>query len=249
MMTSTSFKNKLNKILIGLFWILLWQIGSVLIAEEILLPSPLLVFKEIASLLKSSNFYISLLLSLIKIFIGFLASIIGGIIFAYISYRNKIFYEFINPLILIFRSVPLASIVIFLLFWIDSDNLSIYVAFIMAMPLIYTSTYVGFKGIDPDILTMAKLYEVSELKRIRYIYRIKLRDFISYSIISVSGLVLKAGISAELIGLAQNSIGKNLYNAKVYLDMVNLFAWTIVILTISMVFEKLLKKFFGEAND
>lgn len=41
-----------------------------------------------------------------------------------------------------------------------------------------------------------------------------------------------------MIGIPQNSIGENLYNAKIYLDTAELFAWTIVIICISVFFEK-----------
>ena len=42
-----------------------------------------------------------------------------------------------------------------------------------------------------------------------------------------------------MIGIPDGSIGENLYNAKVYLNTPDLFAWTVVIVLISLVFEKL----------
>ena len=96
---------------------------------------------------------------------------------------------------------------------------------------------------------MADIYKVSEIKKIKYIYKVKVKAFLYSSIISISGLVFKAGIAAEVIGLPKNSIGNNLYNAKVYLDMPNLFAWTLAILLISSFFEITLKKLLGAKND
>ena len=52
----------------------------------------------------------------------------------------------------------------------------------------------------------------------------------------------KAGIAAEVIGMPNNSIGENLYNAKVFFDTPALFAWTVVIICISIIFEKLFMK-------
>lgn len=243
-MTSTT-QNRFRKIIIAIIWLMLWQIMASLIKEEILLPSPLLVFKSFISLLMQGVFYKAILTSTIKILVGFIISIAIGTIFAYLSYRYKLFYDFISPIIRVFRSIPLASIVIFLLFWADKSLLSIYVSFIMAMPLIFQNLYDGLESIDRKILEMADVYKVSEIKKIRYIYKVKAKYFLYSSIISVSGLVFKAGIAAEVIGLPQNSIGNNLYNAKVYLNMPNLFAWTIAILLISSIFEYMLKKFLG----
>ena len=53
------------------------------------------------------------------------------------------------------------------------------------------------------------------------------------------GLCWKAGVAAEVIGIPDGSIGEKLYEAKVYLDTPDLFAWTMVIILISMVFEKI----------
>ena len=49
----------------------------------------------------------------------------------------------------------------------------------------------------------------------------------------------KAGVAAEVIGLPDGSIGERLYEAKVYLNTPDLFAWTVVIVLVSLVFEKL----------
>ena len=52
------------------------------------------------------------------------------------------------------------------------------------------------------------------------------------------GMCWKAGVVAEVIGVPSGSIGEKLYNAKIYLNTPDLFAWTIVIIVISFVFEK-----------
>ena len=245
----STLQNKKRKIIIALIWLVIWQIMASLIGEEILLPSPFLVLQRFFELIVTKEFYITILSSFGKIFIGFVFSICLGLVLAYFSYQYDLFYEFINPVIVIFRSIPLASLVIFFLFWINTKNLSILVSFIMAMPIIYTNTYVGLKSIDKKLLQMASIYEVKELDKLKYIYLIKAKAFIKSSIISVSGLVLKAGIAGEVIGLPDNSIGKNLYNTKIYLDMPSLLAWTLSILILSFIFEYSLRKILEEDGD
>ena len=48
-----------------------------------------------------------------------------------------------------------------------------------------------------------------------------------------------AGIAAEIIGLPNGSLGERLYTAKVYFQTADLFAWTAVIVALSLLFEKL----------
>ena len=46
-----------------------------------------------------------------------------------------------------------------------------------------------------------------------------------------------------MIGIPDGSIGERLYEAKVYLSTADLFAWTIVIVLLSVLFEKVFMKF------
>ena len=49
----------------------------------------------------------------------------------------------------------------------------------------------------------------------------------------------KAGVAAEIIGTPNGSVGKMLYYAKIYLDTDDLLCWTLVIVAVSVLFEKL----------
>ena len=66
-------------------------------------------------------------------------------------------------------------------------------------------------------------------------------SIIPYLISSCSvglGLAWKSGVAAEVIGLLNSTIGMQLYNAKVSLEMTDLFAWTLVIVLLSFLLEK-----------
>ena len=52
------------------------------------------------------------------------------------------------------------------------------------------------------------------------------------------GLSWKSGVAAEVIGMPRGSIGERLQQAKVYLDTPDVFAWTVVIVCVSLCFEK-----------
>ena len=60
------------------------------------------------------------------------------------------------------------------------------------------------------------------------------------------GMSWKSGIMAEVIGTPKPSIGREMYAAKSYLQTADLFAWTVVVVILSVIFEKafmfLLKK-------
>ena len=63
------------------------------------------------------------------------------------------------------------------------------------------------------------------------------------------GLCWKAGIAAEVIGLPAGTVGEALYNAKVYYETADLFAWTVVIVAMSVVVEKLFLRLVDAAAE
>ena len=49
----------------------------------------------------------------------------------------------------------------------------------------------------------------------------------------------KAGVAAEVIGIVDGSIGERLYTSKIYFQTADLFCWTVIIVLVSVLFEKL----------
>ncbi len=233
-------KNNNNKIKLWavLFWIIVWQIAAIIIDQEILLVSPLSVLEKLFLLVQTTEFWMSLLFSLFRISLGFFAAVIIAILLAVLAFRFKLIKELLAPFMLTIKSVPVASFVILVLIWFTSDNLAILISFLMVLPVIYTNVFEGISRTDKNLLEMAKVFTVKKSKQMRYIYFFEVYPFF-YSALSISlGLCWKAGVAAEVIGIPNNSIGENLFNAKIYLDTAALFAWTVAIIILSLAFEK-----------
>ena len=200
------------RILAVLFWIAVWQIASMWLGQEILLASPVSVIRRLFELIFTGDFWHSAGFSFGRIVLGFSMALILGIL--------------------------LASFIILCLIWIPSRNLSVFISFLMVLPVIYTNILEGIRQTDRQILEMAKVFQVSMGRQIRYIYVSQILPyFVSACRLSL-GMCWKAGVAAEVIGVPKGSIGEKLYNAKIYLETPDLFAWTIVIIVISFVFEK-----------
>jgi len=63
------------------------------------------------------------------------------------------------------------------------------------------------------------------------------------------GLCWKAGVAAEVIGVVARSVGGKLYDAKAYLEIADLFAWTVVIVAVSALFERVFLFLLGKIFD
>ena len=185
----------------------------------------------------TGNFWQSVGFSFVRIVTGFLLAMFLGIFLAVLAYWSKTVEILIAPVIAVVKSTPVASFIILCLIWIPSRNLSVFISFLMVLPVIYTNILEGIQQTDSKILEMAKVFQVNPGRKIRYIYVSQvLPYFLSACRLSL-GMCWKAGVAAEVIGVPSGSIGEKLYNAKIYLNTPDLFAWTIVIIVISFVFE------------
>ena len=236
-MLSTT-KRRVIKIGAVLFWLLLWLLASLLIGEELFLPSPIKVLKTLFSLVFESSFWASIFFSLKRVAIGFLLSLLIAICLAILSYRYKWFEFLIEPMIKTIKATPVASIVILILVWISSRNLSVIVAMLIVLPVIYTNVLEGLHATDKNLLEMAKMYKIKPMKKAMHIYLPSLAPYYLSGLKIALGLSWKSAIAAEVIGLPDGSIGDRLYEAKVYFSTPDLFAWTLVIIVLAVVFER-----------
>ena len=220
-------------------WLLVWQAVSTWIGQEILLVSPVVVFRRLTELVRETEFWQSIGFSLVRILGGFLIAMAAGIMAAGLSARFRRIRELLAPAVLTIKAVPVASFVILVLIWVPSRNLSIVISFLMVFPILYTNVLDGILSTDSKLLEMVQVFEVPKAVQIRYVYVSQVLPFFRSGCSVALGLCWKAGVAAEVIGIPDGSIGENLYNAKVYLNTPDLFAWTVVIVLISLVFEKL----------
>lgn len=237
-------QNKYRNLLIILFWLLVWEILSLLINQEIYLPSPLSTFSSLINLLAEKDTYITLLYSSYRTLSGFLISCFFGIVFGYICGTNKSIYNLFNPLVSIIRTVPVMSIIIIAIMWFKDTNVPIFVAFLMCFPIIWTNTISGINSTDIKLLQMCSIYNIKKPRIIKSVYFYSALPYIKASMLSALGISWKVTSAAEVLSLPKYSIGSYLYDSKVYLEISDLFAWTIIIVILSIIFEKILKIIF-----
>lgn len=225
-------------ILIALvFWIFIWYIAAKKIDNAIFLPAPKQVLKALMDICRKKEFIITVLKSFLRIFKGFLSALIIGIFMGTVAYFIKICEVLISPLMKLIKVVPVASFIILVLLWTDSENLATLISFMMALPIIYTNVLMALKNTDENLLEVMYVFNVGFFRKIKYIYVPEVLPALIAASKVALGFSFKSGITAEIIGLPLNSIGFELYQAKLYLMTEEMFAWTIVIILLSILIE------------
>ena len=217
----------------------LWQFAAMIVKEELLLVSPFKVMVRLAELAGEKGFWTSVAFSLVRIAAGFFSGLAAAFLLSFAAYRFRLLETLLWPYVTVMRSVPLASFIILALMLFSSSRLSVFISFLMVFPLAYGNLLEGLKTCDPDLLEMASVYRLSAGRRFAYIYWPHIKSFFLASCTAGLGLAWKSGIAAEVIGIPDGSIGERLYEAKIYLATADLLAWTLVIILLSMAFEKL----------
>lgn len=237
-MVSTTQRTRIIKAGAIAFWLAVWEIASLLIGEELFLPSPISVLEALVASAVDLSFWSAVLFTIERIILGFIISLSSAVILAFLSYHWRILGILLEPIVKVVRATPVASIVILILVWVRSRNLSVVISFMMVFPVVYQNVLKGLGDTDRNLIEMTDAYRIRTLKRIRYIYLPYLVPYLESAISISLGLAWKSGIAAEVIGLPDGSIGERVYEAKIYLSMPDLFASTVTVIILAFVFER-----------
>lgn len=227
-----------------LFWLLIWQGGSMALAAAypsgaLLLASPVQAAARLLELLPSHAFWRAVGNSSLRIFGGFLLSCALAVLLAALAAGRPWLRDLLAPLVAVVKAVPVASFIILALVWLESGYLSLFISALMVFPPVYLNVLEGIRQTDPSLLELAQVYRVPFRRRLRGIYLPQVLPYFRSASSLALGLCWKAGAAAEVIGLPAGTIGERLYTSKIYLQTPDLFAWTAVILVQAAAFERL----------
>lgn len=231
-----------KKGLILLFWLGGWTLLALAVDNRILVVTPPEAAKSLMRLLGEKDFWLSLERSLLRIGGGFLGGFCTALLLAAASRRFSFLEELLSPVMKLIMAVPVASFAVLLLIWWGSSFLAVAICFLVVLPGIYIGALEGLKAADKRLLEMAEVFRLPFRNRFFYIYRPALKPFLYSSMKVALGMCWKSGVAAEVIGIPDYSIGERIYMSKIYLDTAGVFAWTAVVILMSVVFEKLVLK-------
>ncbi len=221
-------------------WILIWQLLAIIVQNRIILAGPYDTLSALIVLVRTEVFWSSVSATSVRILTGFFAGSVIGIALGCLAFKKAFIGDFLKPFVSALKSVPVASFVILLLIWFGSRNISVIICSMVVFPILYLSTIEGLKATDYRLLEMAHVFRMPISRQIRYIYVPQLMPFFRSAFKLAIGMSFKSGIAAEVIGQPLNTIGNGLYLSKVYLETGELFAWTIVVVLISFICEKII---------
>ena len=213
------------------FWLCIWQGAAQLTGNELLLPSPLSVLTRLGQLVLTGSFWRT--------------AVVLGCVLAVVCCRWRLLNDLLSPLLTIIKSTPVASFIILLLIWIGRDALPAVIVLLMVLPVVWGNVCAGIRTTDPLLLRTAKVFGFSRWRTLRRVYVPWVMPHFLSACRTSLGLAWKSGIAAEVLTVPALSIGKMLYESKLYWEVQDLFAWTVMVILCSLVIEKVLMAAIG----
>lgn len=226
-------RNK-GKLLSALLALIVWQLAAVLLDNELLLAGPVQVAGRLLELMVTREFWQAVGFTFSRITLGFLLAFCLALLLAALGAQFPLARVLIQPYMAAVKAVPMASFIVIALLWLSGRRLSTFISFLMVLPVLYANFLQGLREADEKLLEMARVFRMSLWNRVRGIYLPALEPYCLSGCRSALGLCWKAGVAAEVIGVCGGSVGGMLYDAKVYLEIRDLFAWTLAIVALSL---------------
>lgn len=223
----------------AVFWLGLWQAVS-LALPKLLFAGPAQTVQSLFRMIGTADFWLSIWYSIGKIAGGFALAFVLGCLLAILAYRAALARVLLEPAVQIMKSVPVACFVVVALIWVRSAWISVLTAFFVVFPVVYINLQQGLASVDAKMLEMARVFRLSGGKWFRAVYLPAVVPYVLSACRVSVGMALKAGVAGEIIGLPRWSIGEQLYLSKLYLNTADLFAWSLTIIALSLLLEKLL---------
>lgn len=243
-----------------LFWLAVWQAASTVLGlanargvgqtlplaealvrgQELLLPAPLCVGRKLAELVATERFWKSVVLSLGRIFAGLAGGVALGTALAALTSASRTAELLLSPAIRTIRATPVASFIVLVLLWVKTGQVPGVISGLMVLPVVWENVRRGIEATSRELLEFGRAYGFGWRKRFRLIYLPSVLPHFTSGAVNGLGLAWKSGVAAEVLCQPRWAIGSEVYRARTGLDTPALFAWTLVVVLLSLLLERAL---------
>jgi len=230
------------------FWLGVWQLCAAFVdkrvngrGNELLLPYPASVCSALLELAGEASFWASVLTTLARVLGGLVLGSLLGSLLAALTRASRPADLLLSPAIRVVRATPVVSFILLIILWTGRDLLPLIISALMVLPVVWEQISQGLGAVDGKLLELSRAYRFSPLRTARLILLPSLRPYLSVAAATSMGLAWKSGVAAEVLCLPKRAAGSQIYYSKLDLEIPHLFAWTIVVVALSLALEKCLR--------
>ena len=148
---------------VWVFWIAIWFLCALAMDLEILLPSPAQAWKALVSLAITPLFWKSLGLSMLRVLIGILLSLVIGTLLAVLTSVSAPCRALFSPLMNAVKSVPVACFIMLVFLWMDTASIPIFITSLIVIPIVWSNVSAGITATDIGLREVSKVFALSPI--------------------------------------------------------------------------------------
>lgn len=236
-MMKYSWKSRVYILISCLFFIALWQVSAIIIDNDIYIPRIQQVIKSIVEIFNEPDFLKIVLSSFYRTAISYILALGCSMILGVLSVVYPFFKYLLSPLNSFLKTIPTMVLVVLALVWFTKDSAPFVVGFAITFPILYEGIRNSIMQIDKKVIDMTEIYEVKLIDKIKKIYFPVMKFYFMSIFVSTFSLTFKVVIAGEIHGQPKFGIGTHIQLEKVNFNVSGIFAWIIIIMFISLIFE------------
>ena len=233
---------------VAAFWLAVWEVASLAMAQPLIFPGPVAAASSLLRLAAEPGTWAILFASGARILGGLALACAAAVLLAAGSWCSAVCRRLVAPMLSFIKATPVACAVVLLLIWLGSERVSIAAVFLMALPGVYFSLVQGLDEVEGPLAQMMRVHGVRGIRFLLARIWPSVLPFVLSCARSVIGMSWKAGVAAELIGMAQGTVGERIYQAKLLIETSDLFAWTVLVVALSWVCERVLVRLIEQSG-
>lgn len=230
----------LRRLLVAIVFLFLWELvaggihPSLQMVDPFYTSSPSRIAFELYTLFASGQVMedigVTVMEALYGLVIGIATGVLVGLAFAYSPSLSAL----LEPLMSALNSIPRPALAPLAIFWFGIGLASkVFLAWSIVFFVIFYNTYLGVKGIDPDLLHTVRVMGASRLKAIRLVVLPAVASWIFAALrLSVSYALIGA-IIGEFVG-ATSGIGYQMIYAEGLLLTDRLYALVLIVAAVGL---------------
>lgn len=145
-----------------------WQYASGRLVEEIFISSPVLVAQRLVELFRTGEILVHLRATVTAVVEGYVAGAIIGVALGFATGRSETLSQTIEPFLMAFYSIPKMALAPLFVIWLGIGLASkVAIVFISVFFLTFFNTYAGVKGVNEDLVNIARIMRASRWRVLR----------------------------------------------------------------------------------
>ena len=222
--------------------LILWQVTALFAAQPLIVPTLGAIAAATAAIFADPQFFPTVTATLSRIAVTVAVDTAVAFFLGIAAGLSERIEAVFSPFETAMRAVPTMGILLLSLIWFNSEVTPVFVASLIALPLLYRGVVNGVKHIDFRLTQMSAGFRVPFLRKLTQLYLPSIRPFTLTAYVSALGLLVKVMVTAEVLSQPQKGIGTQFQIARAQLDTATIFGWALIVIILASIIEQVAKR-------